>query len=546
MILRNKLMIALAAGALFSSTSCTNLNEELYSSVTDEYFQDPENLVSAVAPVYASLRSYYHHENAWGFSQVSSDETLVPTRGGDWYDGGKWLQLNAHTWNENHPHLKGLWEAPYQGIARANVLLETLEGFEQTEEVVNTANEVRFLRAFYYFNLMDMFGNVPLVLVSQHNGDTPASTRPELTQFVVDELETIKDALPDQPAYGRIGKGAAYALLVKIYLNGGVYFQDGSKVVDPSSEHLDKAISYSKVIDGLGYAVYPDYLETFKLANEENNTDYIFTITYAADDPLGNHGNSWGVHYDTHKVKGIEWKVPSKWNGFSIMTDRYQTFDATDTRINQFYTEFEKEDGSIVQHEQELPLFDANKTQGVRLMKWEPDPGADGVTWGGWSGNDFPLIRYADVLLMHAEALARKGMNGEALAMVNKLRTQGNRFESDSPIADASAHFTQLQNDGKVNSLLDFILMERGWELCWEGVRRQDLIRHGKYLDAWQNKQMENDPDAFEEKVDDNGNTYKFWLPSQGKTSDGTHRYLYPIPPAQVDANPNLNQNDGY
>lgn len=543
---RNKLMVALAAGALLSSTACTNLDEKLYSSVTDEYFQNPENLPSAVAPVYASLRSFYHHENAWGFSQVCSDETLVPTRGGDWYDGGKWLQLNAHTWNANHPHLPGLWNAPYTGIARANGLIESLEGFEQTDEIKMTTNEVRFLRAFYYFNLMDMFGNVPLVLTSKHNGDTPASSRAEVTQFIVDELEAIKDGLPAEPNYARVGKGAAYALLVKIYLNAGVYFQDGSKTIAPSSEYLDKVIEYSTTIEGMGYAVYSDYLETFKLGNEENNTDYIFAITYTADDPLGNHGNSWGTHYDTYKVKGMEWGVPSKWNGFSIMTDRYQSFDDGDLRRNQFYTEFEKIDGTIVQHEQELPLFDANKTQGVRLMKWEPDQGAIGVSWGGWSGNDFPLIRYADVLLMHAEALERQGLTGDALAMINKLRQEGNRFDASSSVADANAHFTQLQNDGKVNSVLDFILMERGWELCWEGARRQDLIRHGKYLEAWQNKQMENDADAFEERIDENGNTYQFWLPSKGKSSDGAHRLLFPIPPTQVAANPNLDQNPGY
>ncbi|AZQ62317.1 RagB/SusD family nutrient uptake outer membrane protein [Flammeovirga pectinis] len=545
-MLRNKLIAALAVGALFSSTSCTNLDEKLYSSVTDEYFQDPENLPSAVAPVYASLRGFYHHENYWGFSQVCSDETLVPTRGGDWYDGGKWLQLNAHTWNENHPHLPGLWNTPYTGIARANGLIESLTGFEQTEEIAQTTSEVRFLRAFYYFSLMDMFGNVPLVLTTKHNGDTPASTRPEVTQFIIDELEEIKDSLSDSPSYGRIGQGAAYALLAKIYLNAGVYLQDGTKVIDPSEAQLNKVIEYSQKVEGMGYAVYSEYLETFKLGNEESNTDYIFSITYTADDPLGNHGNSWGVHYLTHKVKGVEWGVPSKWNGFSMMTDRYESFDAQDNRRDQFYTEFETEAGDIIQHEHELPLFDANKTQGVRLMKWEPDLGSIGVTWGGWSGNDFPLIRYADVLLMHAEALGRKGDHAGALAMVNKLRTEGNRFDSSSPIANATDHYNQLLSDGKVSSSIDFILLERGWELCWEGVRRQDLIRHGKYLEVWQNKQMENDADAFELRTDADGNEYTFWLPSKGKVSDGTHRLLFPIPPTQVAANPNLNQNAGY
>ncbi|NLR93907.1 RagB/SusD family nutrient uptake outer membrane protein [Flammeovirga agarivorans] len=545
-MIKNKWIKIFAVATLIGASACTNLEEKLYSSVTDEYFQDPENLPAAVAPVYASLRSFYHHENYWGFNQVASDETLVPSRGGDWYDGGKWLELNAHTWTSNHPHLPGLWNAPYTGIARANGLIESLAEFEQNDEIIKTQAEIRFLRAYYYFTLMDMFGNVPLVLVSQHNGDTPASSRPEVTEFVVSELEAVKDILDAEPEYGRVGQGAAYSLLAKIYLNAGVYFQDGSTVVAPTDAQLDKVIEYTTKVESMGYAVYPNYLETFNLGNEESNTDYIFYITYTADDPLGNHGNSWGVHYDTHKVKGVEWAVPSKWNGFSIMTDRYQSFNDNDLRKEQFYTEFEKVDGTIVQHEVELPLFDANKTQGVRLMKWEPDAGAVGVTWGGWSGNDFPIIRYADVLLMHAEALARKGNTGDAMAYINKLRTEGERFLGGAPEADAATHYAQLLADGKVENELDFILMERGWELCWEGVRRQDLIRHGKYLSAWQNKQMENDPDAFELRTSDDGNEYKFWLPSEGKASDGTHRLLFPIPPTQVAANPNLNQNDGY
>ncbi|MBB3696010.1 RagB/SusD family nutrient uptake outer membrane protein [Flammeovirga yaeyamensis] len=543
---KNKWIKIFAMASLIGASACTNLDEDLHSSVTDEYFQNPENLATAVAPIYASLRSFYHHENYWGFNQVSSDETLVPTRGGDWYDGGKWLQLNAHTWDATHPHLPGLWNAPYTGIARANGLLETLESFNETDDIKSTKAEVRFLRAYYYFVLMDMFGNVPLVLVSKHDGDTPASSRPELTQFIIDELEAVKDILPASPAYARVGQGAAYGLLAKIYLNAGVYLQDGSTVVAPTTAQLDKVIEYTSKVETLGYSLYSSYLETFKLGNEEGNTDYIFSITYTADDPLGNHGNSWGVHYDTYKVKGVEWAVPSKWNGFSIMTDRYESFSDDDLRKDQFYTEFESVSGDIVQHEPELPLFDANKTQGVRLMKWEPDAGAVGVSWGGWSGNDFPILRYADILLMHAEALARKGDPGTAMQIINTLRTEGGRFKSGSAIADANTHYAQLLSDGKVENELDFILMERGWELCWEGVRRQDLIRFGKYLDVWQNKQMENDPDAFELRMNDQDVEYQFWLPSQGKPSDGTKRYLFPIPPTQVATNPNLDQNTGY
>ncbi|MEH0157805.1 RagB/SusD family nutrient uptake outer membrane protein [Limibacter armeniacum] len=540
---RNRLITVLAAGALMATApACTNLDEELYSSIpADEYFTTPEELQAGINPVYASLRSLYHHEDFWGFNQVSSDETIVPARGGDWYDGGKWLQLNAHTWDANHPHLQRMWNNPYTGIARANSILELMQTAEQTPDVVAGQAEVRFLRGFYYYILMDMFGGVPVITASEHDGKSAPSTRAQVYEFIVTELEGIKDQLPETPQYGRAGKAAAYAMLMKLYLNSGVYTSDGYNVSTPSAEALQKVVEYAKVIEGMGYSLYSNYLDTFKLENEGSNKENIFTITYIAQAGLGNHGNCWGMHYDTRKLiyDGKEVEVGaghSQWNGFSVMPDHYDSFSDDDNRKSIFYTQFETVDGTVVEHTNDVPLRDANKLQGVRVLKWEIDPKQPGIDWGGDGGTDFAVLRFADVLLMHAEAEARMGNDAEALSIVNELRTQGGRFKADSPIADATAHMTALS----VADVTEFILMERGWELCWEGVRRQDLIRYGKFLDAWQNKQMENDGAS---KTVDGEVVY---LPSAGKPSDAAKRIVFPIPTVQVSLNPNLNQSTGY
>ncbi len=532
----NLYKFAFAAGLLVSTPACTDLEEDLYSSVTaEQFYADAKNQTAAVAPVYAMMRNLYHHEDFWGSSQVSSDEMIIPARGGDWYDGGKWLSLNAHTWDASFPHLPRMWETPYTGIARANGVLENLG--EGTDPAL--VAEIKFLRAFYYSILMDLFGGVPLVLTQSHNGDTPASTRAEVYDFVINEIESIKDQLPTNPEYGRVGQGVAYSYLARLYLNEGVYNQTSYTVSDPSATALDKVIAYTTKVEGMGYALNSKYPETFLLANEINNPDYIFYIPYTAVDGMGNHGNSWGVHYNTYKVNGMEWFVPSKWNGPCLEPHRFDSFDASDTRQSVIYNSYEMADGTIILHTNDVPIFDANKDQGLRIMKWDPDPSSVGVSWGGWSGNDFPLIRYADVLLMHAEALARKGDTSGAMSYINKLRTEGNRFEAGASVANATTHYNQLKNVGKVQNELDFILMERGWELLWEGTRRQDLVRFGKFLEAWQNKQMENDGNVFD-------STTGRYTPSAGKPSDGAHRLVFPIPPAQVAANPNLNQNQGY
>ncbi|GJM63290.1 RagB/SusD family nutrient uptake outer membrane protein [Persicobacter diffluens] len=550
--MKNKISIGLILLlSLCTGVACTNLDEELFSSVPDtEYYRNTAEVNTALNAVYAQLRGLYHHENTWGYNVVSSDECVVPGRGGNWVDGGKWLQINAHTWDQYHPHLRGTYNRPMTGISRANTLIERSASLESSAELSRLQHEARFLRAFFYYEIMDMFGRAPLVTTAINPGNLPAAERSELYAFVVSELEAIKDALPATASYGRISSAAAYGLLAKLYLNEGVYNNDNFEVNAPSDEALNKVIAYADKVGTMGHSVYPDYLQTFSLAEEAANTDYLLVATHLAQADFGNHGNCWWMHYAAAEINGQAVSAThSKWNGFAVNTEFYNSYAEHDNRRAQLVTEFTDVDGIRWQHQPEMGVFDISDFQGVRVLKYNIDPAQAGISWGGDGGNDFAILRYADVLLMKAEAQIRLGKNTEGLATISAFRQQGGRFPAGDPYLNAETHQTDMGV-----SALDFVLAERGWEMLWEGTRRQDLIRHGKYLGKWSNKTDANNTAPIEvsyEKWNETNEVYEIvtenlYGPNAGQASDGKKRLVLPLPAAQISANPNLSQTEGY
>ena len=174
-----------------------------------------------ITPVYNTLRAYdWNYVNLQG---VSSDEIFVPTRGGDWGDNGRWRSIQEHTWTPSLIDINGAWEDAYTGIETANGMIDSLDSSSGDPLVIATLiAEVRFLRAFYYWWLIDLFGDVPLVTDAVTDNQTPhQSSRKEVFDFIVAE---INEVLPDfggttDVGYYRATKGAAYALLATIYLN---------------------------------------------------------------------------------------------------------------------------------------------------------------------------------------------------------------------------------------------------------------------------------------------------------------------------------------
>src|SRR5438094_8775438 len=232
--------LGLCALLLVPLQGCTDLNETPISSITpSNFFHTEGEVLAALAGVYAGLRNTASEGEYWGVSEVSTDEMVVPTRGSDWYDNGTWLETHRQTWSANSPatlsFVNNVWNTAYAGIARANVLVEAL----QSTTVPNQAaieGEARFLRAFYYYLLMDTFGGVPIATTTELKARARA-TRDSTFKFIESELLAVRGALPlswDAANRGRVTRGAADALLANMYINAHVFKnEDAATGINP-------------------------------------------------------------------------------------------------------------------------------------------------------------------------------------------------------------------------------------------------------------------------------------------------------------------------
>lgn len=499
---------------------CTDLTEVPTSSITPEnFYQTEEQVLGGLASVYAQLRettnAYYD------VSEVSSDEYIVPTRGTDWYDGGKWLDLDRQTYGPNSPiglqDINGAWSALFGGVARANVALEAVEKVDFPSKPVVQA-ELRTLRAFYYFLLQDLFGGVPIVettILEPPDGNT----RAEVFNFIESELNATRAVLPATwPAdmHGRMTKGAADAILASLYLNAQVFSGTVSATgLTPGAAKWQEAVDAAdRILNGSGgYTLATNatagcstagcgWRSNFT-ANNYLSPEIILTVKFLNTSGLGLNFLMRSLHYTQF--------TPTPWNGFATIAETYLAFDPDDQRRQIFLEgrQFNLETGAPVNDNQGNPLIFtldiANPDNtfdytGVRIAKWPADPGHVQQD----NGNDFAHFRLADIYLIKAEALNELGRTAEAILLVNQIRARA--FAIPEPIPPG----TQAQ-------FRDVILRERLFELTAEGKRRQDLIRHGKFLLPWFNK-----------------------------LQTAPYRILMPIPQPQIDANPNLVQNAGY
>lgn len=511
--------LLLSSPILVALQGCTDLGESPRSSITPgNFFTTEEEVVGGLMAVYAQVRSTLTgYGDYYNVIEVSSDEMVVPTRGQDWKDDGRWLELHRHTWEPNSPSglvdLNGAWVAPSTGIARANVLLEALDQVDFPDNPSFESGvraELRTLRAFYYYLLIDLFGGVPLATDSKVE-PRPRASRAEIFDFIRQELSEARADLPATwPAadHGRMTQGAADAILASLYLNAGVFTKDDNisvtgynsceMVAIGGGTACDSAIAAAdRILNSGVYALASDWRENFEPDNQIS-PENILVVKFVNQADLGFRLFQATLHYNQFN--------PTPWNGFATLADVYNSFDADDQRLGSFLI------GSQVNLETNQPVDDrqgnplvftttigdvtaATEGEGVRIGKWIHDP--DHV--GPDNGNDFALFRLAEIMLIKAEAEFAAG-TGDPLSLINSLRARA--FEPDEPLTTVT---------------LDAILDERLFELVFEGKRRQDQIRFGVYDDAW-----------------------------QFKSASSAHRVLMPIPQTQLDANPLLVQNPGY
>ena len=514
--------VGLFALLLVPVQGCTDLTETPISSITpSKFFHTEGEVLAALAGVYAQLRGTTDNGDYWGISEVSTDEMVVPTRGSDWFDNGTWLELHRQTWSANSPgtlsFLNGAWNTAYAGIARANVLLDAL----QRVTVPNQARiegEVRFLRAFYYYLLMDLYGGVPIATTLELQARARA-TRDSTFRFIESELLAARPALPlswDAGNRGRITKGAANALLANMYLNARVFKNEAAGaginatgynsclgvLVSGGVDACQAALNaVDSIISSGTYQLADTFVQNFN-ADNATSTENIFVVKFAAADGLGFNMLMRTLHYNQYN--------PSPWNGFAALAQTYNAFDPADTRRTVLLV------GPQVNVESGLPVKDragaalvftttianvtsATEGEGPRIYKWPVDKKHVQQN----AGNDYAWFRLAEMYLIRAEALNEQSPgSGAALTALNTVRAR------TVPVAPVLA--------GPITR--DIILRERLFEFTAEAKRRQDLIRHGKYTLPWEFK--------------------------PGPIADS--HVLMPIPQTQIDANALICQNPGY
>ena len=501
----------LLAGLFLVPLSCTNLDEEIFSALpADQFLTSEEEFVSALGTAYSSFGNFIGEP--WSLVEVSSDEVVVPTRGADWFDNGNWQRIHLHQVEPGDDRVSNSWPELFGGVSNANRLLFQ---FEQSESDIARSflAELRALRALFYWYLLDIYGNVPIVTdftdtsSPSNNADFQAG-RTEVYNFVVNEVVDGLDALSDNvgSTYGRINRYAAQALLAKLYLNSGVYLGNG----DPSPEALNNALAaVNDIIDNGPYRLEDNYFDNFSPDNE-GSAENIMVIVYDQVFAGGMNIVQRTLHYGSQQTFNL---AEQPWNGYASLQEFYNSFDDDDARKDMFIEgpQFESDgvtpvndpsveasdpDGPQVNFTPEINEFAPNalRQAGVRIGKYEFELGAQQNM-----NNDYPIFRYADILLMKAEILWRLNpADLEALAYVNMVRERA----GVAPLLALTA---------------DNLLAERGREVAFEYYRRQDLIRFDKFNDPWQFK--------------------------PASTPD---KNVFPIPRAQLEANPNLNQNPGY
>lgn len=537
--------ILFASFSLLSWASCSSYLEENPKDRLDEetaYSTLSDVQKNGVLSLYNYVGGYVDSQGLQGtgrgiydLNTFTTDETIMPTRGGDWYDGGFWQGLYLHRWGVNNEAIYATWEYLYRTVILCNGSLERIQDFAEKhpeENVADCVAEVRALRAMFYYYIMDLFGSVPLIEKSDPTvEDIVQEKRSKVFNFIVKELTESSSLLSEersnQPGvyYGRMTQPVVWFLLAKLALNAEVYtdddWTDGSRpdgksiFFEVEGQRLNawQTVNYyCEKITAAGYTLEKDYTANFAVFNESSEEN-IFVI------PMSKtlYTNQFiclfrSRHYNHAKAYGLSGE-----NGSSATKEVLETFGydtpQVDARFDYCYFAGPVKDlegNQILLDDGVTPLvyepwnvaLDVSgkpyeKTAGARMKKYEVDK--TGLKDGKLLDNDIVLFRYADVLLMQSEAKVRNGENGDA--ELNLVRSR----------VGMAPRTATLEN------LLD----ERMMELAWEGWRRQDMIRFGVFTRSYSCRPQ---------------------LPGE----ENGYTTVFPIPEKVIDMNPQLHQHKGY
>ncbi len=532
-IQKSAIALMLTVGVGF--VSCTKLEEKLNSSLTADQAQSillkSTDVSVLLQACYDGLQGFQSQDVATSLQENSSDESLVPTRGGDWDDNGVWRVIHAHTWNADHAQVGGVFNNLLGVVFNTTNVLNFSPSASQ-------AAEARFIRAFAMYTVLDLYGQVPFREAGENLLNAPKVLKgAEAATFIISELNAIKASLPNGPSAGgpafKANKDAADVLLMKMYLNKGAYGNRAAPTFDAAD--MNAAITIARSLS-TKYTISANVWDNYAPSNDVIGKENIFTNQNIGGSRGGNLRAAWYKtnHYNMNK---------SGWNGFTTLAAVYDKFEATDTRLGVNYPDpagvlpnpkgvnttgfligqqYDLKTGAALQDRKGAPLSFTRtvalqesgnnlEVTGIRYWRYVVD-NKDGND--GQPDNDYVFFRYSDVVLMEAEAILRGGTaqgGVTALSLVNSLRSKRGATPATSVILKNAD-----QNSADAGGAIS-LLNERQREFHWDGWRRQDQIRFGTFLS----------PNALKPVTD-------------------AKYLLFPIPNGALAVNPNLTQNPGY
>lgn len=530
--------------AMILLSACTKLKDTPYTTIISTKFNPTKDDIAAlVGAGYSQWRFILLDWNGlWRAQEVTSDQLVIPKRPWGWFDDGVYQRLHRHTWTTDDDVVNQTWSRTYAGITNCNRIIYQIESglIPITDEKEATLAELKVLRASYYAILCDFYGNVPIVTkFDLPTGFLPEqNTRKEVYDFIVKDLTDNIPLLSKEnnvATYGKFNKWAAFTLLAKMYLNAGIY---------TGTPQWEKCISAcdSVIKSGAGYILEPAQKNVF-LTENQNSKEIVLAIPM--DEDYTNNWNAFDLHMQTLQQENqATYNLKNTpWGGICAIPQFISTYDPADARYKnnwikgQQYTaagqmltvaqgDFAGKPLSFVN---ELPgLEKGESVHGFRLGKFEIKMGSTNRL-----SNDYPLFRYAEVLMMQAESLLRLGKADEAAAIVTQVRQRNFTADPSKAVVTGAqlkggsayqygmkdAVNNQFTNEGGADILYGRFLDELGWEFDQEGHRRTDMIRFGAF-------------------------TKKSWL-SHAATNNN-NRTLFPIPRTEIQKNNNLTQNPGY
>jgi hypothetical protein len=491
-ILTSLVIVCLAA------QSCTKVNENVYDKYpAAQFYATPAGINVALASVYGKITgswgsNYAGRDNCWyDLNCFSSDEQVIPHRNtGDWQLD--FAQLYTRTALPTLGLYNNTWNWLYSSIYSANLAVAQLTTAGADPSKIA---EAKVARAWLYYLAIDDFGDVPFY--TDNNTDVskiPQAKRADIYNFIVTELKANVDLLSETRGgayYGRFNKWAGYMVLAKVYLNAQVY--------TGTAAWADALTACNKVASG-GFALHagaanassPLGYQYYELFGDVCPNDETILAEFITQNVVS--GNIYAIR-SLNSANGTALIGFAGWNGTVIPSEYYNKFDASDIRRKQFLVGPQAGGVTYTMDVSSLISPGAGPNEGIRNVKFFPAGAAD----GSGESNDFPIYRYADVLLMQAECNVRLGNATAAKPFIDQVRVRAGL----SALA-AAPTLTDIYN-------------ERGFELNMEGHRRQDMIRFGTYLTA-----------------------HGF------VTAGQAYMQIFPIPTAALNANPKLKQNPGY